>query len=134
MPRRASSSLHPGVIIGIIAAAVVAVMAGKNLLGKKSSSLGEVDKLDVRDLLDNGNSLRGNEYLVEGKIDQKLRWTSDRGQVVSLRVNTSGGEELIGIEIPGNFNKLNIEREQKYAFRVRFRQCGIPVVTAANRL
>lgn len=134
MPRRASSSLHPGVIIGIIAAAVVAVMAGKNFIGKKSSNLGDAQKLDIRDLLDNGNSLRGNEYLVEGKIDQKLRWTTDRGQVVSLRVNTPGGDELIGVEIPASFNNLNIEREQKYAFRVKFRQGGIPVATAVNRL
>lgn len=134
MPRRASSSLHPGVIIGIIAAAIIAVMAGKNLLGKKSSSVGEADKLDVRDLLDNGNSLRGNEYVVEGKVDRKLRWTTERGQVVSLRVSTSGGEELIGVEIPSAFNNLNIEREQKYAFRVKVRQGGIPVATAVNRL
>lgn len=134
MPRRASSSLHPGIIIGIIAGAVVAVMVAKNGFGNKSPGLGDGQKLDVRDLLDNGNSLRGNEYHVEGKIDQKLRWTSNRGQVVSLRVSTSGGSELIGVEIPPSFNNLNIEREQKYAFRVKFRQGGIPVATAIKRL
>ncbi len=134
MARRASSSLHPGIIIGIVAAIVIAVIAGKSLIGRKSSSLGEVEKLQVRDLLENGNSLRGNEYLVEGKIDQKLRWTSSRGQVVSLRVNTPGGDELIGVEIPPDFNNLNIEREQKYAIRVKFRQGGIPVATGVKRL
>jgi hypothetical protein len=134
MSRRASSSLHPGLIIGFIAVAVGAVMGGKSLFTKKSSTLGEAETLVVRDLLDNGNSLRGNEYLVEGKIDQKLRWTSERGQVVSLRVPTAGGDELIGVEIPATFNNLNIEREQKYAFRVKFRQGGIPVATAVKRL
>ena len=134
MARRASSSLHPGIIIGIVAAIAVAVFAGKSLLGRKSSSLGDGDKLEVRDLLDNGNSLRGNEYLLEGKIDRKLRWTTTRGQVVSVRVSTAGGEELIGVEIPPSFDKLNIEREQRYAFRVKFRQGGVPVATAINRL
>lgn len=134
MARRASSSLHPGFIVGIVAAVVIAVMAGKSFLGKKSSATGDADKLEVRDLLDNGNSLRGNEYSVEGKIDRKLRWTSARGQVVSVRVSTPGGEELIGVEIPPAFEKLNIEREQKYAFKVKFRQGGIPVATAINRL
>ncbi len=134
MARRASSSLHPGIILGIVAAVVLAVIAGKSFLGKKPGNLGTADTLQVKDLLDNGNSLRGNEYLVEGKIDRKLRWTSSRGQVVSVRVSTPGGEELIGVEIPPDFNNLNIEREQRYAFRVKFRQGGIPVATGINRL
>lgn len=134
MARRASSSLHPGIILGIIAALAVLFFVGKNLIGKKDSTMGDVEKLNVRDLLENGNSLRGNEYVVEGKIDQQLRWTTSRGQVVSVRVNTSGGDELIGIEIPPNFSHLNIQRQQKYAFRVKFRQGGVPVATAINRL
>ena len=134
MARRANSSLHPGIIIGIVAAIAVTVFAGKSLLGNKSSSFGDGDRLEVGDLLDNGNSLRGNEYLLEGKIDRKLRWTTSRGQVVSVRVSTAGGEELIGVEIPPSFDKLNIEREQKYAFRVKVRQGGVPVATAINRL
>ena len=85
MARRASSSLHPGIIIGIVAAIAVAVFAGKSLFGNNSSSLGD-------------------------------------------------GEELIGVEIPPSFDKLNIEREQKYAFRVKVRQGGVPVATAINRL
>lgn len=134
MARRASSSLHPGIILGIIAVLAVLFFAGRHFIGKKDSSMGDVEKLDVRDLLENGNSLRGNEYVVEGKIDQQLRWTTSRGQVVSLRVSTPGGEELIGVEIPPNFSHLNIERQQKYAFRVKFRQGGVPVATAINRL
>lgn len=134
MARRASSSFHPGILIGILAAVVLAVLAGKNFLGKKAPALGDADTLEVRDFLENGNSLRGNEYVVEGKIDRKLRWTTDRGQVVSLRVSTAGGEELIGVEIPPTFDKLNIEREQKYALKVKFRQGGIPVATAIQRL
>lgn len=134
MARRASSSLHPGIIIGIVAAIAAAVMAGKIFTGKKSSNFGDLPQLRVSDLLENGNSLRGNEYVVEGKIDEQLRWTTSRGQVVSLRVSTPSGEELIGVEIPPDFSKLNIEREQRYAFRLKFRQGGIPVATGINRL
>jgi len=134
MARRASSNLHPGPILGIIAAIAVLFFGGKHFLGKKDSSLSGAEKLNVRDLLENGNSLRGNEYVVEGKIDQQLRWTTSRGQVVSLRVNTPGGDELIGVEIPPTFSHLNIERQQKYAFRVKFRQGGVPVATAISRL
>lgn len=134
MARRASSHIHPGVIIGAIAAIVVAVIAGKSLLGKKSASFGEVAKLSVDELLENGNSLRGNEYVIEGQIDEKLQWTTDRGQLVSVKVEAPGGDEFVGIEIPNQFSKLNIDTKQKYAFRVKFRQGGIAVATGVNRL
>ena len=134
MARRASSHIHPGVIIGAIAAIVVAVIAGRSLLGKKSASFGEVAKLSVDELLENGNSLRGNEYVIEGQIDEKLQWTTDRGQLVSVKVEAPGGDEFVGIEIPNQFSKLNIDTKQKYAFRVKFRQGGIAVATGVNRL
>lgn len=134
MPRRASSSLHPGIIIGAVAAIVVAVIAGKSLLGKKASSFGEATPLDLQQLLEDGNSLRGNEYVVQGQIDEKLQWTTDRGQLVSVKVDTPAGDEFIGIEIPPEFSKLNIDAKQKYTFRVKFRQGGIAVATGVDRL
>jgi hypothetical protein len=134
MARRASSHIHPGVIIGAIAAIVVVVIAGKSLLGKKSAGFGDVKPLSVSELLENGNSLRGNEYVVEGQIDEKLQWTTDRGQLVSVKIDAPGGNEFVGIEIPPEFSKLNIDTKQKYAFRVKFRQGGIAVATGVNRL
>jgi len=134
MARRASSRLNPAIIIGAVAAIAVAVFAGKSLLGKKTSTFGSVTTLSVDELLENGNQLRGNEYVVQGQIDEKLQWTTDRGQLVSVRVTTPGGDQFIGIEIPQEFNKLNIDTKQKYAFRVKFRQGGIAVATGVNRL
>jgi hypothetical protein len=134
MARRASSTLHPGIIIGAVAAIVVVIVAGKSLISKKSVSFGDVAKLNIDELLDNGNSLRGNEYLIEGQIEEKLQWTSSRGQVVSVRVESNSGDEFVGIEIPQDFSKVNIDTKQKYAFRVKFRQGGIPVATGVSRL
>lgn len=134
MARRASSKFHPGIIIGAAAAIALAVIAGKSLIGKKSASFGEVPKLNISELLENGNSLRGNEFVVEGQIDEKLQWTTDRGQLISLRVEAPGGDEFVGIEIPQEFSKLNIDAKQKYSLRVKFRQGGIPVATGVNRL
>ena len=94
----------------------------------------DVSPLHIEDLLENGNSLRGNEYVVQGVIDEKLQWTPDRGQLVSVRVDTPSGDEFIGIEIPAEFNSLNIDTRQKYAFKVKFRQGGIAVATGVNRL
>lgn len=134
MARRASSRTNPGIIIGAVAAAAVAVFAGKSMLGEKSASFGDIPKLDMDELLENGNQLRGNEYVVEGQIDEKLQWTPDRGQLVSLKVETSSGDQFIGIEIPPEFNNLNIDTRQSYSFRVRFKQGGVAVATGVNRL
>ena len=138
MARRASSSLHPGIFIGIAAAVVLAVVAGKSLIHPKKTSFGDVSALNMDDFMEDGNSLRGSEYSIEGKIDEKLRWTPTRGQIVSLRVSAKEGnkdsDKFIAIEIPPTFNNLNVEREQLYAMRVKVRQGGIPVATAINRL
>lgn len=134
MARRASSSTNPVLIVGIVIAVVAVIFGGKLLLTKKSESFSDVTPLTVQDLLDNGNSLRGNEYVIEGKIDEKLRWTPSKGQIVSIRVKSSGGEEIIPVQIPDRFSKLNIEREQRYAFKVEFEQGGIPVAVDISRL
>ena len=134
MARRASSSTKPAIIIGIAVAVAIAVFAGKLLLTKKSESFSDVNQLVVQDLLDNGNSLRNNEYLIEGKIDERFFRTSNSASVVSVRVKSGSGDEIIPVKIPSDFNNVNIEREQRYAFKVRFEQGGIPVVTAVNRL
>ena len=134
MARRASSSLHPGLIVGIIALVAVLIFAGKSFFAKKPVSFGDAAKLDIQDFLQNGNSLRGNEYVVEGKVDERLRWTSASGQVVSVQVGPDDNAEFIGIEIPPDLGKTNIDIRQRYAFRVKFRQGGIPVATGITRL
>lgn len=134
MARRASSRINPGVIISAVVGIGVAIFAGKSLLSKKTTSFGNINEIEIEELLENGNQLRGNEYVVQGQIDEKLQWTTDRGQLVSLRVETPGGDQFIGIEIPQEFNKLNIDTKQKYAFRVKFRQGGVAVATGINRL
>lgn len=134
MARRASSGINPGLLIGVAVFVVIAFFGGKLFLNQKPDSISGA-KIEIDDMLENANQLRGNEYVIEGTVDEKLRWTPDRGQVVSLKVETpGGGEEFVGVEIPADFSSLNIEREQRYSIKVKFRQGGIPVATAINRL
>jgi hypothetical protein len=134
MARRASSSTNPTLIIGIAVALIILIFGGKFLMSKKKESFGDVNTLAVQDLLDNGNSLRNNEYLIEGKIDERFFRDGNTSSVVSVRVKSDSGEEIVPVMIPEKFNKLNIEREQRYAFKIRFEQGGIPVATAISRL
>lgn len=134
MARRASSGINPGLLIGVAIFVVIASVGGMVLFNRKPDNLSG-SKIDMEDMLQNANQLRGNEYVLEGTVDEKLRWTPDRGQVVSLKVDVpGGGAEFVGVEIPADFSSLNIEREQRYSIKVKFRQGGIPVATAINRL
>jgi hypothetical protein len=134
MARRASSSTHPVLLIGIGVAVVAVVLGGKFLLNKKSESFTDAYPLDVKAFLEDGNAFRGDEFFIEGKVDEKLRWTPSNGQIVSIRIKTPGGEEIIPVQIPEKFSKLNIDREQSYAFKIDIKDGGIPVATAIKRL
>lgn len=134
MPRRASSGIQPAVLLGVAVAIAAAFFGGKSLVAKKKTSFSDATQLPVSDFIENSNSLRGNEYVVEGTLDEKLRWTSDRGQVVSLKVKGDSGENFVPIEVPASLSSVNIEREQRYAFKVKLRQGGIPVAVDISRL
>lgn len=134
MARRASSSTNPKLLVGIGVAIIALVLVGKFLLGKKSESFANAFPLDIEAFVDDANAFRGDEFFVEGKIEEKLRWTPKDGQIVSIRVKSKKGEEIIPIKIPDKFNNLNIDRGQTYAFKIEIKDGGIAVATAVKRL
>ena len=133
MARRASSGLNPGIILAAVVVVGAVVFGGKMLLTKESRAFEGTPRLQVDDLLQNGNSLRSNVYIIEGEIDEKLQF-SRNGQLVSVKVVGSRGDEFIGIHIPATLSDRNIETKQKYAFKVQFEKGGIAVATDIERL
>lgn len=134
MPRRASSGPNLGLILGIAAVVAAAAFAGKLVFGQKTGKTLSGTSLDMRSAVENANSLRGNEYIVEGKIDDQLDWDAEHGQVISLKVESGDAADFLAIEIPPKLSNINIEREQSYSFRVRFREGGIAVAEDITRL
>ena len=134
MPRRASSGPNVGLILGIAALVAAAAFAGKWVFGEKEGKALSGTSLDMRSAVENANSLRGNEYVVEGRIDDQLDWDPEHGQVISLKVADGATSEFLAIEIPPELSSINIEREQRYSFRVRFREGGIAVAEEISRL
>lgn len=133
MARRASSGLNPGIIIGGVVLVALLIYGGKTLLQSDSSAFEGVPKLRVEDFLENGNSLRDSEYVIEGEVDEKLQF-SERGQLVSVRVKGGSGDQYIPVVIPSKLIDSNIEVQQSYAFRIKFKKGGIAVATGINRL
>src|SRR5690606_34122655 len=95
MARRASSGISLGQIAGIafailgffvIAGLIVMLVLGDFLGGSSASSGGGAGRgsavlLDLDAYIQDANSLRGNVYRIEGKVEETLRWTSDRGRL-----------------------------------------------------
>ena len=131
MGRRASSSLNGPAIAGIVVVLLILLGAGAILLrGKKDTFTGT--PLPIEDIYSGANSLRGNEYTVEGTIDS--REPRDSGLGITLLVDSDGSEEPVFIVVPPDVATINIERNSRYSFKVRVGEGGIPIATGVKRL
>jgi hypothetical protein len=121
MARRASSSAHP-VWIFIAAGIVLAALGGGYVIfGKASDPYRTMTALPVADYLENSNSLRGNEYKLDGTISKSLEYSSVNGRLFSVEV----GNDLLPILVPPQFNSVNIERGQRFVFKIEVGDKGI---------
>jgi len=121
MARRASSSAHPIWMIGAALLAVLAVTGGYAIYGRVSDPFRKMTPLPVHDYLENSNSLRGNVYKLEATIAKSIEWSPTAGRLFSVEV----GEEVLPILVPPQFNPLNIERGQRYRFKLEVGDKGV---------
>jgi hypothetical protein len=147
MPRRASSGINIGQIAGIaaailgfviIAALLVKLIAGglfgEGAGGKSASrkSSGDAAPLNLLTYRDNGNSLRGNVYRVEGKVEETLRWTPDRGRLISFEAKDATETMPLPVLVPEDFSNLNIERGTELGMVVRVDRDGTLVAESID--
>jgi len=132
MARRASSSTQilPLVIIGGVL--LIAFAVGVSLLNKKKDPFGKLPALPVYDATENGNSLRGNIYQVNGKVEE--RWVKNNYEGLHLSVEENGVLHPIFIQIPNDLERPNLERERHYSFSVQVGPGGIIKATGIQRL
>ena len=121
MARRASSSAHP-VWMFIAAALVLAALAGGYFIfGKTSDPYRTMTALPVADYLENSNSLRGNVYKLDGMVSKSLEFSPVNGRLFSIEV----GPDLLPILVPPQFNSVNIERGQRFFFKIEVGDKGV---------
>lgn len=120
MPRRASSSANP---LWLIAAAVlvVAAIAGGLFIRSQGDPFRTVAALPVKDYLDNSNSLRGNIYKLDATIAKSIDFSSSAGRLFA--VEASG--EVLAVLVPAKFSAINIERGQRYVFKLEVGEKGV---------
>ena len=114
MARRATSSAHPLWIVAALALALGAVAGGVLFFNRGGDPYRTMTPLPVADYLENSNSLRGNVYKLDVTIAQQLEWSAAAGRLFSVEV----GAEVVPILVPPTFNAINLERGQRYYFKI----------------
>jgi hypothetical protein len=75
--------------------------------------------------LENSNSLRGNTYKVTGLVWNSLAWSADRGRLFAVEVESRNDTEMLPVLIPAAFNHVNVQKGQKFIFKVEIDENGI---------
>ena len=131
MSRRSRSSSNKSnlVVYAIIAAAVIgALVVGKFILDKRAEHFSGLSELSVADLKQGGTSLSGNIYKVTGEITERRNLESDKGLLVSVASTAEDKKSSpIPIFVPKDVEKINLERNHGYTFKVKVNREGLPV-------
>lgn len=123
MVRRASSSVNPWWVGGVIILVLAAMAGGWALYKNVSDPYRTLTPLDVSMYLDNANSLRGNVYKLNATVDTQLAWAPLEGRLYSVEVN--GRNDILPVLIPAAFNSMNVQKGQRYFFKLEVGDKGI---------
>ncbi|MEA3189385.1 MAG: hypothetical protein QOD99_3215 [Chthoniobacter sp.] len=123
MPRRASSTVQPSWIIGCVVLLGAAIVGGRLLYQNVSDPYRTLTPLDVTAYVENANSLRGNVYKISVTVGTQLAWSPTAGRLYSVEVE--GKPEVLAVLIPAQFNHLNIQKGQRYFFKIEIGDKGI---------
>ena len=142
MPRRASSGISGGQVVGLVIGIifVVAILfvslmvlfGGGIKLGGSGGGNGRPapsanTELNVTEYLNNANALRGNAYRLTGKVDQQLKWTLTRGRLFSIVATSGNASSPVPVLVPQRFSHLNIEKGTELTFVVEVSNDGVLV-------
>lgn len=125
MARRASSSSPNFKTIGSAAAALAVVIGGYFLFGTSKDPYRTTSPFPAKEYLENANSLRGNTYRLEAVIEKTLEVSTESGRLFAVE----SGADMLPLFVPNKLNGINIERGQKFHFRVQINEKGLIVAS-----
>jgi hypothetical protein len=110
--------------IVVAALLVVGAFVGSQLfMHMASEPFRTTPTLDVRAYLENANSLRGNVYKIEGKVEEQLAWSQSSGRLFSISVGD--GSDILPVLITTKFNSENIQKGQRFIFLLEVTDDGM---------
>lgn len=125
MPRRASSPSQPLKVGAIMLLLITLISGGYWLWSTISDPYRTLTPLDVPAYLENSNSLRGNTYKVIGTISDQLAWSPTAGKLLSIEVETALGSDMLPVLVPAQLSHINIQKGQKFFFKIEVGDQGI---------
>jgi hypothetical protein len=108
---------------GAVLLVIAAIAGGYFLYGFVADPYRTLTPLDVPAYLDDSNSLRGIVYKLSGTVASKLAWSPAVGSLYSVEVESTG--EVLPLLVPAQFNHVNIQKGQRFFFRVEVGEKGI---------
>lgn len=126
MPRRAQSGVRPAHWLGLIVILAVLGGGGYALMHRATDPMTGVTQLDTDEFMENATALGDNIYKLEGIVDDRLdKWRSADGRLFSVQINDGSGSTFVPIWVPPNYQGANIQRGQRYLFKVRVQENGV---------
>jgi hypothetical protein len=128
MARRAQAGIHP-LWLGVIILLLIGFIGGGYFIFKGlRDPYRTLQALDIETYMENANSLRGNVYKIEGKISNSLAWSPTKGRLFSVEVGEDRTPNIVAILIPSSLNHLNIQKGQRFVFKVEIIQDGVILI------
>ncbi len=122
MSRQARSKISVGTLVFVVVLVVAGMGGGAYYFSQVSDPYRTIAPLDLAAYLDNANSLRGNVYKIDATVENSLSWSPTKGRLISV-VTPDGG--IVAIFVPAKFNYLNLQKGQRYQFKVDIGQDGL---------
>jgi hypothetical protein len=123
MARRANAKQHPLMWLIVVIVLVGFVGVGYFVFNKSSEPFRTLPTLEISQYLENANSLRGNTYKVDAVVQNSLAWSPAKGRLFSVEVGTN--KEVVPLLIPPNLNQVNVQKGQRYFFKVEIIKDGV---------
>lgn len=98
------------------------IAGGWSLLNRGTDPMTGLSELSTEEYLESSNALSGNTYKIEGTIDNRL--DSWKGSDRLFSVQVSEGGTFVPVLVPSTL-EANIQRGQRYVFKVRVLETGV---------
>lgn len=123
MARRAQSGLKPIHLISLLALLGIGIGGGYALLNRSADPMTGITVLSTEEYLESSTALSGNTYRIEGTVDDRLdNWKAADGRLFSVQVSEAGS--FVPVWVPSRL-ETNIQRGQRYVFKVRVLETGV---------
>lgn len=127
MPRRAQSGVRPAHWLGIMVILALIGGGGFALMNRATDPMTGITELSTNEFLEDASALSGNIYRLEGIVDDRLdKWRSAEGRLFSVQISDgSSTGAFVPIWVPPDYQGSNIQRGQRYSFKVRVQESGV---------